>query len=152
MPNTPSQVLQGASAMCSNSYVRTEEINIVKTLFEAVGIVEMVKESHLDAVTGLSGSGPAYVCMFIEALADGGVASGLPRTVAMSLAVQLVKGAATMVQVTGQHPGALKDAVASPGGTTIAGIHALERGAFRGTVMNGVVAATERSIQLSQPK
>lgn len=102
------------------------------------------------AVTGLSGSGPAYVCMFIEALADGGVASGLPRPVAMALATQLVKGAATMVQETGLHPGALKDAVASPGGTTIAGIHALESGAFRGTVMSAVVAATKRGAELGE--
>ena len=104
----------------------------------------------ISAVTGLSGSGPAYVCMFIEALADGGVASGLPRSVAMSLAVQLVKGAASLVQETGTHPGALKDAVASPGGTTIAGIHELERGCFRGTVMNAVSAASRRGGELRE--
>lgn len=104
----------------------------------------------LVAVTGLSGSGPAYVCMFIEALADGGVASGLPRGVAMSLAVQLVKGAACLVQETGTHPGALKDAVASPGGTTIAGIFELEKGSFRGTVMSAVTAATRRAGELRE--
>lgn len=102
------------------------------------------------AVTGLSGSGPAYVCMFIEALADGGVASGLPRAVAMGLAVQLVKGAATLVQETGTHPGALKDAVASPGGTTIAGIHELEKGGMRGAVMSAVLAATRRGAEMRE--
>lgn len=104
----------------------------------------------IPAVTGLSGSGPAYVCMFIEALADGGVASGLPRAVAMGLAVQLVKGAATLVQETGTHPGALKDAVASPGGTTIAGILELEKGGMRGIVMSAVVAATKRGAEMRE--
>ena len=102
------------------------------------------------AVTGLSGSGPAFVFMFIEALADGGVAAGLPRPVAMSLATALVKGAADMVGVTGTHPGALKDAVASPAGTTIAGIHALETGGFRGTVMSAVVSAAKRATELGK--
>jgi pyrroline-5-carboxylate reductase len=102
-------------------------------------------------VTGLSGSGPAYVFMMIEALADGGVRAGLPRNVAMQLAVQTVKGAAAMCQATGEHPGVLKDQVASPGGTTIAGIEALERGAFRATVMGAVTAAAGRSKELSEP-
>ena len=102
------------------------------------------------AVTGLSGSGPAYVCLFIEALADGGVAAGLPRAVAMGLAVQLVKGAAALVQETGTHPGALKDAVASPGGTTIAGIHELEKGGLRGTVMSAVLAAARRGTEIRE--
>ncbi len=98
----------------------------------------------------MSGSGPAYVCMFIEALADGGVASGLTRSVAMNLAVQLVRGAAGWVQETGTHPAALKDAVASPGGTTIAGIHELERGGFRASVMNAVLAATKRGGEMRE--
>lgn len=102
-------------------------------------------------MTGLSGSGPAYVFMMIEALADGGVRAGLPRAVAMQLAVQTVKGAATMCQMTGEHPGVLKDQVASPGGTTIAGIEALEKGAFRATVMGAVTAAAGRSKELSEP-
>lgn len=102
------------------------------------------------AVTGLSGSGPAYVFMFIEALADGGVRAGLPRNIAMQLATQTVKGAASMLQQTGEHPGVLKDQVASPGGTTIAGIEALEKGAFRATVMGAVTAAADRSKQLAE--
>jgi pyrroline-5-carboxylate reductase len=104
----------------------------------------------LDAVTGLSGSGPAYVYQFIEALSDGGVASGLPRDVATRLAAQTVLGAAKMVLETGQHPGALKDMVTSPGGTTIEGLHELEKGRLRGTVMSAVRAATEKAKKLGQ--
>ncbi|CAD5333037.1 unnamed protein product [Arabidopsis thaliana] len=103
-----------------------------------------------DAVTGLSGSGPAYIFLAIEALADGGVAAGLPRELALSLASQTVLGAATMVSKTGKHPGVLKDDVTSPGGTTIAGVHELEKGSFRATLMNAVVAAAKRSRELSQ--
>ena len=148
MPNTPAQVLAGASAMCPGSRTERADLALVRELFEAVGIVQAVEEKHMDAVTGLSGSGPAYVMLFIEALADGAVMSGLPRPMAMALALQLVRGAAQMAQQTGQHPGALKDAVASPGGTTIAGIHALEVGAFRGSVMSAVVAASRRAAEL----
>jgi len=148
MPNTPAQVLAGASALCPGARSSREDLALVRELFEAVGAVAAVEEKHMDGVTGLSGSGPAYVMLFIEALADGGVASGLPRPTAMALALQLVKGAAQMAQQTGQHPGALKDAVASPGGTTIAGVHALEVGAFRGTVMSAVVAASKRAAEL----
>ena len=148
MPNTPCAIGVGASAMCLGSHATKEDAERVRTLFSAVGTVESVTEPQLDAVTGLSGSGPAYVFMFIEALADGGVAAGLPRGVAMSLATQLVKGASTMVQQTGKHPGELKDAVASPAGTTITGIHALETGGFRGAVMSAVIAATKRCAEL----
>jgi pyrroline-5-carboxylate reductase len=148
MPNTPAQVLAGASAMCPGARSERADLALVRELFEAVGAVQQVEEKHMDAVTGLSGSGPAYVMLFIEALADGAVMSGLPRPMAMALALQLVKGAAQMAQQTGQHPGALKDAVASPGGTTIAGIHALEVGAFRGSVMSAVVAASRRATEL----
>ena len=150
MPNTPAQVLVGASGMCTFSTVDETKRALVRELFEAVGKVQAVEEKHMDAVCGLSGSGPAFVMLFIEALADGAVASGLPRPAAMSLALQLVKGAATMAQETGLHPGVLKDAVASPGGTTIAGIHALEVGGFRGSVMSAVINASKRSAELGE--
>ena len=117
----------------------------------SLGTAFKVKESDLDAVTGLSGSGPAYVFLFIEALSDGGVRAGLPRNVATALAAKTVRGAATMVLETGKHPGELKDQVTSPGGTTIAGVHALEQGGLRASVMNAVVAATERAKELGAP-
>lgn len=148
MPNTPAAILHGATALCSSATVSQREAAFIASLFAAVGTVDMVKEAQLDAVTGLSGSGPAFAFMFIEALADGGVAAGLPRGTAMALAAQMVKGAAALVQESGKHPGELKDSVASPGGTTIAGIRALERGAFRGTVMEAVVAAAGRATEL----
>jgi pyrroline-5-carboxylate reductase len=116
--------------------------------FDVMGLAIDVPEKLLDAVTGLSGSGPAYVYVFIEALSDAGVKMGLPRDVATQLAAQTVAGAAQMVLQTGKHPGVLKDMVTSPGGTTIAGLHALEDGAFRGVVIDAVEAATERSREL----
>lgn len=122
--------------------------DIVQTIFGSVGLAMEVKENLLDAVTGVSGSGPAYVFQFIEALSDGGVRCGLPRDVATKLAAQVVKGAAEMVLVTGKHPGVLKDGVTSPGGTTIAGVEALEIGGFRKTTISAVKAATRRSLQL----
>ena len=151
MPNTPCAIGVGASALCANQLVTPTDIARARALFSAVGSVESVTEAQLDAVTGLSGSGPAFCYMFIEALADGGVAAGLPRGVAMALAAQMVRGAAAMVQQSSRHPGELKDAVASPGGTTIAGIHELERGGFRGAVMSAVTAAAARSRELGAP-
>lgn len=150
MPNTP--CLVGASATgFSPAYTATpDDVAAVERLFSAVGVAYLVPEKLLDAVTGLSGSGPAFVYLFIEALADGGVKCGLPRAVAQSLAAQTVLGAARMVLETGQHPGALKDAVASPGGTTIAGLHALEQAAFRAAAMNAVEAATKRAEELGK--
>ncbi|MGO8839275.1 MAG: pyrroline-5-carboxylate reductase [Limisphaerales bacterium] len=150
MPNTPALVGAGASAFALGKSATAADGELAKKLLSAVGIAFQVKESLLDAVTGLSGSGPAYVYQFIEALSDGGVASGLPRDVASSLAAQTVLGAAKMVLETGQHPGALKDQVTSPGGTTIEGLHELEKGRLRAVVMSAVRAATEKSKKLGQ--
>ncbi|HUE37647.1 MAG TPA: pyrroline-5-carboxylate reductase [Candidatus Acidoferrum sp.] len=150
MPNTPALIGQAASAFALGKNATAADGELAKKLLSAVGVAFQVKESLLDAVTGLSGSGPAYVYQFIEALSDGGVASGLPRDIATQLAAQTVLGAARMVLETGQHPGALKDQVASPGGTTIEGLHELEKGKLRATVMNAVRAATEKSKKLGQ--
>jgi pyrroline-5-carboxylate reductase len=150
MPNTPALIGASASAFATGKNATAADAELAKKLLSAVGVAFPVKESLLDAVTGLSGSGPAYVYQFIEALSDGGVASGLPRDIATKLAAQTVMGAARMVLETGQHPGALKDQVASPGGTTIEGLHELEKGQLRATVMNAVRAATEKSKKLGQ--
>lgn len=148
MPNTPALVGQAATAICAGVHAGAAHRELARKIFSAVGVAVDSDEKHLDAVTGLSGSGPAYVFAFIEALADGGVRAGLARDIALKLAAQTVLGSAKMVLETGEHPGVLKDRVASPGGTTIAGLHALEQGAFRGTVMDAVMAATERSREL----
>ena len=150
MPNTPSLVGAGAAAICGGAHASDADLNKARALFEAVGLCVIVPENQMDAVVGVSGSGPAYVFAFIEALADGGVRAGLPRVVAQQLAAQTVMGAAQMIAQTGDHPGVLKDRVASPGGTTIAALHQLERGAFRGTVMDAVVAAAQRSRELGE--
>ncbi|MGH7941321.1 MAG: pyrroline-5-carboxylate reductase [Limisphaerales bacterium] len=150
MPNTPALLGESASAFARGVHTTDADAELAKKLLSAVGIAFQVKENLLDAVTGLSGSGPAYVYQFIEALSDGGVASGLPRDIATRLAAQTVLGAARMVLQTGQHPGALKDQVASPGGTTIEGLHELEKGKLRGTVISAVRAATEKSKKLGQ--
>ncbi len=150
MPNTPCLVGASASGFAIGGAATKEDAALVEQLLSAVGVAVAVDEQLLDAVTGLSGSGPAYVYQIIEALSDGGVRVGLPRDVATKLAAQTVFGAAKMVLETGQHPGALKDAVTSPGGTTIAGLHALERGGLRGCLMNAVEAATERSKELGR--
>jgi pyrroline-5-carboxylate reductase len=151
MPNTPCVVGEMAAGFCLGEGTATpEDKAMVQYLLSACGNAQEVDERLMDAVTGLSGSGPAYVFNFIEALADGGVRAGLPRAVAIQLAAQTVRGAATMVLETGQHPGQLKDQVTSPGGTTIAGVHQLEQGAFRGTVMNAVFAAASRSKELGE--
>ncbi|MBW8863693.1 MAG: pyrroline-5-carboxylate reductase [Verrucomicrobia bacterium] len=150
MPNTPALVGAGASGYALGKNATPADGELAKKLLSAVGIAMQVKESLLDAVTGLSGSGPAYVYQFIEALSDGGVAAGLPRDVATRLAAQTVLGGAKMVLDTGIHPGALKDQVTSPGGTTIEGLHELEKGKLRATVMSAVRAATEKSKKLGQ--
>lgn len=148
MPNTPCLVGAGASAFAMGDNAKSEDAELVKSLLETVGIAVEVPENLLDAVTGLSGSGPAYVYQIIEALSDGGVRMGLPRAIATQLAAQTLLGAARMVLETGEHPGVLKDAVTSPGGTTIAGLHTLERGGVRASLMNAVEAATKRSQEL----
>jgi pyrroline-5-carboxylate reductase len=149
MPNTPCLVGQGASCYSRAATASPEDGRRVGELLAAVGRAFEVPESSLDAVTGLSGSGPAFVYVMIEALSDGGVRMGLPRDIATALAAQTVRGAAEMVSATGEHPAVLKDRVASPGGTTIAGLQALERGGVRAALMAAVEAATRRSVELS---
>jgi pyrroline-5-carboxylate reductase len=150
MPNTPCLLGCGASAFARGEAASPHDAEVVLNLLSTVGVAMEVPEKLLDAVTGLSGSGPAYVYQMIEALSDGGVRVGLPRDIATKLAAQTVLGAAQMVLTTKQHPGVLKDAVTSPGGTTIAGLHELEAGGLRGILMNAVQAATERSRQLGE--
>jgi len=150
MPNTPALVGASATAYAPGKNATAEDGQLAQKLFSSVGIAIAVKEELLDAVTGLSGSGPAYVCLILEALSDGGVAAGLPRNVATTLAAQTLLGTAKMVLETGQHPGALKDMVASPGGTTIEGVHELEKAGVRGALMKAVRAAAEKSKSLAQ--
>ena len=151
MPNTPALIGQGAAGFSLGATATAEDGALVSRIFSSVGRAVQVKEALLDAVTGLSGSGPAYVYMIIEALADGGVLMGLPRDLAIQLAAQTVAGAAGMVLQTGQHPAVLKDQVTSPGGTTIAGLEHLETMAVRSALIGAVRAATERSRELGSP-
>lgn len=148
MPNTPCLVSESAAGFTLGQHATAEDREVVEALFGAVGYACEVKESQLDAVTGLSGSGPAYIFVLIDALADGGVRMGLPRAMALKLAAQTVKGAATMVLETGTHPGVLKDQVCSPGGTTIAAVEALEKNGFRAAAISAVVAATTKSMEM----
>jgi len=148
MPNTAVLVQKGASAYATGEGVTDKDTALVEQIFSSVGRAFRVKESLLDAVTGLSGSGPAYVYLFIEALSDGGVQMGLPRELAAKLAVQTVAGAAEMVSQTMMHPAVLREMVTSPGGTTVAGLAELEKAGMRSAVMDAVRAATERSREL----
>ena len=150
MPNMPVLVREGITALSWTGAITEEDKEIAHVIFQAVGQVIPIEERLMDAVTGLSGSGPAYVFQAIEALADGGVKMGLPRQTAALLAAQTVLGAAKMVLESGDHPAKLKDRVASPGGTTIAGLHRLEEGRFRATLMAAVEAATKRSQELAR--
>jgi pyrroline-5-carboxylate reductase len=152
MPNTPCLVGYGAAGYAQGPATTDDDAQMVNRMLEAVGLAFALPESQLDAVTGLSGSGPAFVALFIEALTDGGVRMGLPRAIALKLAAQTVRGTAELVLASDQPPAAIKDQVASPGGTTIAGIQALEERAFRGAVMAAVAAATERARQLGELK
>ena len=150
MPNTPALVLQGAAAIARGTNLQADDLATAEAIFGAVGRVVVLDEALMDAVTGLSGSGPGYVAIVIESLADGGVKMGLDRVTAMTLATQTVLGAAQLLAETGMHPGALKDMVSSPGGTTIAGIAALEEGGLRTTLIRAVERATLRSRELGR--
>jgi len=150
MPNTPALVLHGATAIARGRGLERDDLATAEEIFGAVGRVVILDEDLMDAVTGLSGSGPAYVAIVIESLADGGVKMGLDRATAMTLATQTVLGSARLLAETGMHPGALKDMVSSPGGTTIAGISALEEGGLRTTFIRAVERATQRSRELGR--
>ncbi len=150
MPNTPALIHEGAAAVCRGECATEEDLDLCVSLFEAVGIAVKVPETLMDAVTGLSGSGPAYCFRFIEALIEGGVLEGLPRDVATQLAVQTVIGAARLLSTSGKHPGELEAMVTSPGGTTIRGLFALEKNGFTAGVMEAVSQATVRSRELGK--
>lgn len=150
MPNLPATVGQAMIALCADEDASTDDVAFVKNLLSQAGLIEQVPEKLMDCVTGISGSGPAFVFMFIEALADAAVMCGMPRAQAYIYAAQTVKGSAAMLLETGKNPGMLKDAVCSPAGTTIAGVKALEDGAFRATTMNAVINATKRSEELGK--
>jgi pyrroline-5-carboxylate reductase len=150
MPNTAAIALAGATGIAPGSRATQEDIDVTQALFAAIGRSVVLDESLIDAVTGLSGSGPAYVMVMIEALADGGVKVGLHRDTALLLAAQTVYGSAKLLLETGEHPGRLKDMVTSPGGTAIAGLHTLESGGLRRTLIDAVDSATKRAVELGE--
>jgi pyrroline-5-carboxylate reductase len=150
MPNTPALVGAAATAISPGKHADQADLAMVRAMFDAVGITVVLDESHLDAVTGLSGSGPAYIFLILEALADAGVKVGLSRRDAQRLAAQTVMGSAKLLLDTDEHPGKLKDMVTSPGGTAIAGLHTLEQGGLRTTLINAVETATKRAKELGR--
>ena len=150
MPNTPATVGAGATAIALSEHATEADLLTARTIFDSVGLTVLLEEAQLDAVTGLSGSGPAYIFLIIEALSDAGVKVGLSRRASMQLAAQTVLGSAKLLIESGQHPGMLKDGVTSPGGTAIAGLHTLEAGGLRNVLMNAVEAATRRSRELGE--
>lgn len=150
MPNTPAMVGEGLTAICPNRNITDAELNIVMSIFESFGKAEILEERLMDVVPSVSGSSPAYVYMFIEALGDGAVLRGIPRSKAYTMAAQAVLGAAKMVLETGKHPGELKDDVCSPGGTTIEAVYSLEKNNFRGTVIEAMESCTEKTLKMSK--
>ena len=148
LPNTPAMVFEGAFAICSDNDFTEEELEIAKSIYSSIGIIEMVPEHLIDAACALNGGGPAFVALFIEAMADGGVKQGLPRKTAYRLAAQTALGTAKMILEKGLHPGEIKDMVTSPGGTTIEGCEALEKGGMRGAVIDCINKAAEKSKKL----
>jgi pyrroline-5-carboxylate reductase len=152
MPNTPALVGEGAAGLCRGRFAGPDDLTYARRLFETFGIVCLVSEEQLDAVTGLSGSGPAYIFTVIEAMADGGVQEGLPRDTALALAIQTVLGAARLLKESGEHPALLRDKVCSPAGTTIAAVQVLEEKGLRATLMAAISCATRRSRELGEKK
>ncbi|MBT6662408.1 MAG: pyrroline-5-carboxylate reductase, partial [Nitrospina sp.] len=152
MPNTPALVQEGATAICGSEHSSKLDIKTAHHIFKAIGQTVDIEEIHMDAVTGLSGSGPAYIFMIIEALSDAGVKVGLSREVSNTLTIQTILGSAKLARDSGKHPGELKDMVTSPGGTTISGLHMLEEGGIRNALMNAVEMATQRSKELGKNK
>ena len=152
MPNTPSLVGRGVSVVCRTPAVTAEDAGLAGELLRAVGHVHEADESLMDAVTGLSGSGPGFLALVVEALSDGGVKAGLPRPLALALAVETLSGTAALLEATGEHPAQVKDRVSSPGGTTIAGLAVLEQRGVRGALIDAVVAAAARAHELGAPK
>ena len=150
MPNTPVQVGKGTILYCTNTFVRAEELNAFLADMGPCGTLDAIPEKLIDAGSALSGCGPAYVYMFIEAMSDGAVACGIPRDKALQYAANTVIGAASMVLETNKHPGALKDAVCSPGGSTIAGVKTLEENNFRSAVIEGIISAYKRTVELGK--
>ena len=150
MPNTPALVGAGATAIAAGGHATDDDLKAAKRIFDSVGTTVILEEAQMDAVTGLSGSGPAYIFLIIEALSDAGVKVGLSRYNALALAAQTVLGSAKLLIETNEHPGRLKDMVTSPGGTAIAGLHTLEAGGLRTTLMDAVEAATRRSRELGE--